>query len=221
MLKLRVARLLTAMLLTSSCVTQQKVFNRSVLVFRTVSDLGVPLSGVSVSIDQTPLGQSSGGHLTTTLDTNVSRSVKVQYACPSGYLQPAQGISVGIRSVHTLDPEKARPIEVTLTCVAKTHIAGFVIQTRRAPALPVLVEGVEVGRTNSLGVAWFTHHGAPGTEYTVKIDTAAHATLIPASPTRVFTLDEHHQVFVFDQAFAELRRQGPLRPRRPRIIKIE
>lgn len=191
------------------------------LIFRTEADPGVSLSGVSVWVDGTLVGTSSNGEAETYLRSASKRIVRIRHDCPEGHRDPVEDTVLRVRPFEEIGATETRGMEVTLRCPPKEHIAGFVVRAINGPFLPVLLNGVEVVQTNHVGVAHFSSRGEPGTEYTVRLDTSSDTRLVPQHPTRVFTLDDQHQVFVVDQAFdlaTEIRRKPG---RKSRIIRIE
>ena len=191
------------------------------LIFMTEADPGVSLSGVSVWVDGTLVGTSVDGKVETYLRSASKRIVRIRHDCPEGHRDPAEDTILRLRPFEEIGASESRGMEVTLTCLPREHIAGFVVRASNGPSLPVLLNGLEVAQTNHVGVAHFSRRGEPGTEYTVQLDTSSDSRLVPQHPTRTFTLDDQHQVFVVDQAF-ELAK-GSRRKLRPkgRIIKIE
>lgn len=191
------------------------------LIFVTESDPGVSLSGVSVWVDGALVGVSSDGAVETLLRSTSTSIIRVEHDCPEGHRDPVEDTILRLSSFEEIGVSEALGMEVTLRCPPETHIAGFVVRLGNGPSLPVLLNGVEVARTSSAGIAHFTRRGRPGTEYSVQIDTSSDSRLGPQHPTKVFTLDDQHEVFVVDQAFALAKE--PRRARRPRgrILKIE
>lgn len=191
------------------------------LIFMTEADPGVSLSGVLVWVDGALVGTSSDGKVETYLRSASTRIVRIRHDCPKGHKDPAEDTILHLRPFEEIGASETPGMEVTLTCLPKEHIAGFVVRANHGPSLPVLLNGVEVAQTNHVGVAHFSRRGEPGTEYIVRLDTSSDSRLVPQHPTRTFTLDDQHQVFVVDQAF-ELAKASPRKPRpKGRIIRIE
>lgn len=205
----------------ASCTPERSRGDALRLIFITESDPGIPLAGVSVWVDREPVGTSSGGTVETIVRPVSSRQLRIAHDCPEGHWRPTKdtilrlGVFEGVRS------SEAPAMEVTLRCAPKQHIAGFVVRARNGPSLPVLLNGVEVARTNSVGVAHFTRRGEPGTEYRVSLDTSSEPNLAPQHPARAFTLDDQHRVFVIDQRFRVTRPPRRRFYRGARITKIE
>jgi hypothetical protein len=70
-----------------------------------------------------------------------------------------------------------------------------------AASLPVKVDGVVVGQTDSLGFAHVHVRATPASSFEVALDTTANEKLLPANPTQTFRLESRDEVFVFDTAF--------------------
>jgi hypothetical protein len=204
----------------SSCTSTATQRDALQLIFITESDPGVSLSGVSVWVDGSFVGSSVDGGMEAHLGFASERTVRIRHDCPEGHQDPVGDRILRVSPFSEIGAE-ARGMEVTLRCPPKQHIGGFVVRGTNAPSLPVLLDGVEVARTNRLGVAHFSRRGEAGTKYTIQLDTSSNSRLVPQHPTRIFSLGDQHEIFVIDQAF-ELARNRRRKPRRkPRIIRIE
>ncbi len=203
-----------------SCTSAPKERGPLRLIFITESDPGVSLSGVSVWVDGLFVGSSLDGGLKADLGFSSERTVRIRHNCPEGHKDPVAERILKVRPFTEIGAN-ARGMEVTLRCPPREHIAGFVVRATNAPSLPVLLNGVEVARTNHVGVAHFSRRGEAGTEYTVQLDTSFVPRLVPQHPTRVFTLDDQHKVFVVDQAFELAKKPRRKARRKNRIIRIE
>lgn len=204
-----------------SCTSAPAERNALRLIFMTEADPGVSLSGVSVWVDGMLVGTSSEGEVVTHLRSASNRIVRIRHDCPEGYRDPVEERILRVHPFEEVGAAESGGMEITLRCPLREHIAGFVVRATNGPSLPVLLNGVEVTRTNHVGIAHFSRRGEPRTEYTVQLDTSSDSRLVPQHPTRVFTLGDQHQVFVVDQTF-ELARESPRKPRRKsHIIKIE
>jgi hypothetical protein len=84
----------------------------------------------------------------------------------------------------------------------------------------VKLDGREVTRTDSQGVAHFSAAAAPGTSFRVQIETGDD--LRPQSPTSTFVLGDEDNYFLFNQTFENETRNGrrphTRRPRGPRRV---
>jgi len=191
-----------------------------VLRLRTESDPGVPLSDVAITLDGAEVGRSRRGLLQTTVATAGAELLRLHYDCPPGHHDPSEPVMVRVRPFQSVRSSSKESLQVTLRCPPTTHVAAFVIRVRGVDAIPVLLDGAEVATAGTHQAAFLTRRAPPGTEFVVDLDTRSDARLAPQRPSRVFTLGDQHEVFVFDQVFSRVPR-----PRRrasmPRIIKIE
>ena len=107
-----------------------------------------------------------------------------------------------MRRFRSLD-RRADELRVSIECRATERLVALVVNTDRRPDLPVIMDGREVGRTNSEGVAHLALRMAPNTTFRVALDTSADKTLRPKSPTATFTVGDADSLVLFDQAFVE------------------
>jgi hypothetical protein len=175
-----------------------------------------------VAVDGDPAGESdSNGIVQTKIRGVPGQRLMIQHQCPAGHAAPSEPKVLRLRRFEGLDGFEPPPMEITLRCVPTERIAAFVIKAEKGPDLPVLLNGESVARTNGLGVAHFSTRNAAGTDFKVVLDTRDHPHLLPQLPTRLFTLTDAEEIFVFEQSF-EVRNEPRRRThRRPRITKIE
>ena len=87
-----------------------------------------------------------------------------------------------------------------------------------ALSLPVKVDGVVVGQTDSLGFAHVHVRATPASSFEVALDTSENQKLVPANPAQIFRLESRDEVFVFDTAFetskARKSKRGALKRKR-------
>ena len=70
--------------------------------------------------------------------------------------------------------------------------------------------------TDQYGVAHLALNVAPSTELAVTLDTSGNPRLLPHSPTKVFAMPDHDNVFVIDESFAEQAVAKPPAPKKHR-----
>lgn len=191
------------------------------IMFRTESDAGSPLPGVTISIDDEVAGVSDQtGTLLVNVRVPQEERVRVGYSCPHGHSPLSAERSVAIRPSAALRSVEWAPLEVTLRCAPKVRIVAIVIRASPPMELPVSLDGTVVATTDEDGLAVLTLRAATGTHLEVQLDTRNHPRVFPSSPRRRFAIGDHHDVVVFDQRF-EQHSVPRRRRRRPRIIKIE
>ena len=186
------------------------------------SDPGVRLPRARVTVDGDPAGESdSNGIVQTKIRAVPGQRLMIQHQCPAGHAAPSEHRVLRLRRFEGLDGFEPPPMEITLRCVPTERIAAFVIKAENGPDLPVLLNGESVARTNGSGIAHFSTRHAAGTDFKVVLDTRDHPHLLPQLPTRLFTLTDAEEIFVFEESF-EVRNEPRRRThRRPRITKIE
>jgi hypothetical protein len=206
----------------ASCRSPADAPRRVVLDFVVESDPGVGLAGALVVVEGERVGQSdSNGFLRASVDAVPGSLIRIEHDCPEGYADPPEAEPLRMRDYEVVGPASPSPMEITLKCRPQKRVGAFVVRARNGFGLPVLLNGEVVAVTNSSGVAHFSSSAPAGSEYVVQIDTTRHPRILPRSPTRLFTLPDHDEVFVVDQSFELAKRSGPQRRGRARITKIE
>jgi hypothetical protein len=192
------------------------------VVFVVESDPGVRLSRAHVFIDGEAVGESnSDGRVATEIHGKSGQQLRISHDCPEGHRAPSELKTLRLRAFEGVDRSQPHAMEITLRCRPLKRLAAFVVRASNGPDLPVLLDGQRVARTNGSGVAHFSIRGAPGTEYTVELETAERPRLLPRSPTHLFILPNADEIFVINQAF-KVENEPPRRGRRrARITKIE
>lgn len=181
----------------------------------TVNADGEPLSGVSITVNDAPVGATDEeGVLRVDLTGPTGASVRVAAVCPEGHRTP-EAQTYSLRRVQSLDPATAaRGIEASFTCPPERRQAVVVVRTHEQAGVPVMLDGREVARTDASGAAHLHVAMAPGTTFLVQLDTRHNERLRPRSPSQSYTLPDRDEVFVLDQRFAEEQPPPPVR-RRP------
>lgn len=176
------------------------------VTFEAVSDPGSPLAGVAITANGTPVGSTGpDGSLRVELTGPEGSPVRIGATCPSGYRSPANLPTIALRPVVGLDPATVhRGLLVSIAC-PPTHRHGVVVVRAAGdqpqPNLPVLVDGREVARTDSSGVAHVALYMQPGTSFQVLLDTAAMPMLRPQNPRMSFAFPDSDEIFIFNQSF--------------------
>jgi hypothetical protein len=195
---------------------------RAVLDFVVESDPGVGLVGALVVVEGERVGQSdSNGFLRASVDAMPGSLIRIEHDCPEGYADPLEAKHLRLRDYEVVSAASPSPMEITLECRPERRVGAFVVRARNGSDLPVLLNGEVVAMTNSSGVAHFSTSAPAGSEYVVQIDTMRNPRLLPRSPTRLFTLPDHDEIFVVDQSFEVAKRSRPQPPSRSKITKIE
>ena len=192
------------------------------VIFVVEADPGVRLRRTHVSVDGDPAGESDSNGLVRTNVHGVSgQRLRITHDCPDGHEAPSEPKFLRLRRFEGIDGSDPAAMEITLRCRPTKRLAAFIVRAKNGPDLPVLLNGERVARTNGSGVAHFSTRDAPGTDYTVALDTRVHPQLLLHLPTHLFTQPDADEIFVLNQSFdvkSEPRRRAH---RRARITKIE
>ena len=160
---------------------------------------GAPVSGAQLHVRGDYLGTTDSlGHAALRVPARAGERLPVSLTCPPGFsTAPAeQVVAVPERTPSALAQR------LTLICQTEQHDAVVVVHAAGTPAsLPILVDGVPVGQTDSLGFAHVHVRAAADSPFDVSLDTSANAKLSPSNPSRRFQLEGRDEVFVFDAAF--------------------
>ncbi len=206
----------------ASCERPTAIEQPFAVVFVVESDPGVRLPQTPIFVDGEPMGESnSDGRLDTQIYGRSGQQLRISHDCPHGHEAPPEPKTLRLRKFEGVDGAQAHAMEITLRCRPLKRLAAFVVRASNGPDLPILLDGERVARTSALGVAHFSTRGAPGTEYTVELETGERPRLLPRSPTHLVTLPDADEIFVINQAFSAERETRRRARRRPRITKIE
>lgn len=140
-----------------------------------------------VRIDLEYLGMSGVTDSTGTLIHKVRGSeglgVAVTAHCPEGYRLAEAPRPVYLRTVTALGSDQLEPIEMSVSCMPTKRRAVVVVSTGEDGAgLPVLLDGLEVIKTDDAGVAHLRFTGTPSTPFRVTVDTSSNE--ISSLPTQ-------------------------------------
>ena len=122
-----------------------------------------------------------------------------------------------LRKFHGLEQGHGNKLSLSLQCRPRERTAVLVVRSDGHADLPVLVDGVEVGRTNAKGIAHLALRRPSNSIVRVALDTSAHPRLQPQSPETPFEIGDADDIFVLDQSF-EKRVVKKRRKRRKRRV---
>ena len=206
----------------ASCDAPERAHWLHAVKFVVESDPGVPLARTQILVDGEPVGHSDAqGILWATVRGAIGEQLRIKHDCPAGYVAPPEPKFLRLWRVAGIGTSDATAVEVTLSCKPEDRLAVFVVRTKNGHDLPVTLNGVQIARTNRLGVTHFSTRGTPGTEFVVELDTRERPRVLPSRPTHLFSLQEADEIFVLNQSFDVRDVPRRRRPRRNRIIKIE
>jgi len=206
----------------TSCAEPSRSERSFTVVFVVESDPGIRLESAQVSVDGKPIGETdSHGRVHTDIRAHPHQQVRVEHECPDGYKDPSEPKILRLRQFEDINSSSTLHMEVTLRCPPEKRLAVFIVRVNEGSSLPVLLNGENIARTNTSGVAHFSAWGPPGTEYVIELDTTEHPRLVPQFPRHLFTVPDAEEVFVVDQSFDTKRGRPPAGHQRSRITKIE
>ena len=197
------------------------------VTFSAESDPGQPLGGVALMIAGAPSGQTAAdGTLRIELTGAEGTAVPVAATCPQGYRESAPLSAISLRTTVSVGGAPAPGLRVTITCLPASRRGVVVVRAGGqgvAPrvGLPVVIEGREVARTDSSGVAHISLDMAPGQSFQVLLATATVSPMLrPQDPQLTFVFPDSDEIFLFDQNFdEEIPPPPPRRPGRHRHVE--
>jgi hypothetical protein len=177
-----------------------------------------PIAGAQLRVRGDYLGTTNAlGQATLRVPGEEGERLPLSLTCPTGFVaDPAQSILVlNEQSAAAGGPAMA------LNCRTEQREAVILVHAGGgAPSLPVKIDGVVVGRTDTLGFAHLHVRTNPESTFEVSLDTSANEALVPINPSREFRLERSDEIFVFDTAFEPAprnKRRGA--KRKPRTAK--
>ena len=209
--------LFAATLLASSCSSTTK--NRALfeVYFEATTDDGIPLPGVEINGNGRQLGVTTDdGMLRAFLRANEGATLRTRATCPPGYREPEQLPPLTLRRFRAITIGGGDQLRVSIECRASERRVALIVNTDQRIDLPIIMDGKEVGFTNTEGVAHVALRMAPNTTFRVALDTSEHPRLRPKSPIATFTVGDADALVVFDQGFAEEVKPKKRRRRRPK-----
>lgn len=176
------------------------------VTFEASSDPGVPLAGVTITAAGQPVGTTGEhGTLTAELRGPVGSLVAVGATCPAGHREPLPVPAVVLRPAIDLATGAPATMRVSVTCPPALRHGVLVVRATGAGSregIPVLVDGLEVARTDRSGVAHVALERPPGTTVNVMLATATvMPDLLPRDPVLPVSFADRDDIFYFDRPF--------------------
>jgi hypothetical protein len=180
------------------------------ITFNAESDPGTPLGGVTISVAGQPQGQTGAdGSLRIELSGEEGTAVPVSATCPAGYRDAAPLSPIILRTTVAVGGAASAGFRVSVSCLPTIRHGVVVVRaagdgTAPRAGLPVMIEGREVARTDTSGVAHVALDMAPGQSFQVLLQTATVSpTLMPQDPVMTFVFPDNDEIFAFDENFSE------------------
>ncbi len=157
---------------------------------------GQPVEGATVSVGHAVAGHTPpSGTLRFVRPGRRGERLEVAVACPRG-LAPSPA-----HSVLVLRATAGGVLEHALRCRPVPPETVIVVHAPGASDLPVMVDGLRVGKTDARGVAHVLLREPPGTRVEIALDTSSAPHLLPQSPRQAFSVGAQSQALVFHRHF--------------------
>lgn len=187
------------------------------VTFETVSDPGVPLAGVLLRAAGRDVGATdTNGRLTLELEGVEGAVVAIEATCPAGHRPPSAISPLILRRTVDLTTGAPAILRVSVTCAPELRHGVVVLRAGGdgvREGIPVLVDGVEMARTDRSGVAHVALERAPGTTVSVMLATSTVLPdVTPRDPTMPFTFRDTDELFLFDRPLEAPPPAAPVRP---------
>ena len=180
------------------------------VTFNAESDPGVVLPGVALNVAGAPQGQTGAdGSLRIELTGDEGTAVPVSATCPTGYRDAAPLSPIVLRTTVGVGGAAAPGLRVTVSCLPVSRHGVVVVRARgdgtaTRAGLPVVIEGREVARTDTSGVAHVSLDMSPGQSFQIMLATATLSPMLrPQDPQMTFVFPDSDEIFVFDENFDE------------------
>lgn len=225
-LALRFWLLITGPALLCQCNTEPAI-NSYLIHFVAKADDSKLLDGVPIYLDGKKLGTTGAdGSLSVRVAASTKQTLSAKADCPAGYRGSNQPTAIHLRQFRSLSsshPDNA--LQYVFICTPTMVSAAVIVSTSLPTELPLLMDGQEVGRTNADGVAHLLIEAAPGSNFTLLLDTQKHTTVRPQYPTRTFYVGNQDEIYVYEQSLeipkVKRRRSRPHRAARHLPIRIQ
>jgi hypothetical protein len=161
------------------------------------------VAGAQIRVRGVYLGTTDAlGSATLRLPEEPNTPLPVALTCPDGFETPADERTLNVDGPGAADVRRASTLD--LRCPVELRDAVVLVHAAGdASRLPVKVDGVLVGQTDTLGFAHIHVRAAPDSEFEVSLDTSANERLSPASPSRRYRLRRSDELFVLDTRFEQ------------------
>ena len=170
------------------------------------SDPGRPISGASIARTNRLLGTTdAAGRATLSLEGVEGEITDVNVTCPEGFQTPAKAVNIRLTRLA----EKSKIPEYAVQCPPSMRRVVVAVRADNGAHLPVMYLDKAVTRTDASGAASFALEVPPGAQFTVAL-----------SPSKLFVVRAHDDVFLFDQKFEVEKKRVyvPPPPHGPRAL---
>lgn len=164
----------------------------------TTHDGKEPVPGALVQVRNEPAATTDAlGRSLLRVRGQAGDRVAVSLACPAGTGAPPPRAELFLPGSPSTSAEDAPTLR--LACPVASHDAVVLVHAGAAAArLPVKIDGVVVGQTDSLGFAHVHVRSDAPASFEVSLDTSSTPALSPPYPARNFQIAREDQLFVFD-----------------------
>lgn len=201
--------------LSGGCGTPTSSSTHYQLQFDVVDDRGEALAGVAIAVGDTKIGTTDGtGILRAEVNASKGDRYPLHRQCPEQYESSSEVENIVFRDTKGLKGGEHAKIHVRLQCERQERVAALLVHADGRVGLPVLIDGVEHGRTGPGGFAHIRLDMRPGAQFQVHIDSSERPSLRPVDPRRTMTVGSEDGLFVFDPVFSEVVAQQKIRRRR-------
>jgi hypothetical protein len=171
-----------------------------------VSDPGEGLGGAVVAHDELePQRSDASGVVKAQVNGREGDTVSFFVRCPEGYQSPDAAVAIVLRRFS--DPSAVPLREVACPPLSRTLVVA--VRAPGAADVPVLVDGQELARTDTRGVAHVSWEVPLGKIVELTLDTSAQPDLEPRSPRRTYGDLRADEVVVFSEHFERRKRPKP------------
>ncbi len=206
----------------AGCAEAEPLSTHYQLQFDAFDDRGKAISGVGVAVGETKIGTTtSTGILRVEVNASKGERFPLHMTCPENYAKSETPEHIVFRDTKGLAGEEHARIHVKLECARLKRVAALLVHADGRPGLPILIDGVEQGRTGPGGFAHLRLDLPPGSQFQVGIDSSEHPSLRPIDPKRTMTQGTEDGLFVFDPVFSEVQPEKKKRRRRKRVAAPE
>ncbi len=211
----RIILILCAVFVVGACGEEERVPEHYTLTFSAQDDRGEPLAGVPILVGETSMGQTgSDGTLIAEVTAHDGDRYPLAAPCPSPHDDaevPSEVLFLGTRG---LGGDKNARLEIRILCSRRSRVAALLVHAEGRAGIPILVDGVERGKTGPEGFAHLRLEGSAHEQFQVALDTSAYPTLVPKDPRHEVQLGDADALFVFQPQLTVA--EPPAKPKRKR-----